>query len=137
MRYRSAGLSLLEFLIVASCISLIAAVVVPAYQAGKARDLVPDLVQSASSRKDAIQIAIDSQLVDDLSDLDAGRYGIPDDVMPTATQHGAQVVDGRITMVWKLDSTYLQGTTYELTAAEPVTPVYWNTGGSCKAAGYC
>lgn len=137
MKYKSEGLSFLEFLIAAGCVSLIAAVTVPAYQAEKARDLFPDLVLSAAPRMEAIQNAIDSRLVSDLSGLDAGRFGIPEDIMPTPTQHGAQVVDGHITMIWKLDSTYLQGTTYELIATEPMSPLYWSTGGTCKAAGFC
>jgi type II secretory pathway pseudopilin PulG len=137
MRRRSKGLSFLELLIITSCISLVAAVALPAFQMQKGRELIPELVLAAASRIEAVENAIEAQRVTELSELDAGMHGIPPNEVPTATRHGAQVVDGRITMVWKLDSTFLQGTTYVLSANALQSPIFWESGGSCVASGYC
>ncbi len=83
------GMTFLEILIVAACISLIMSVVVPAYQASMGSERIESLALSASTRVEAIKQAVEGG-VTDLASLDGGAFGIPADLPATATLHGSQ-----------------------------------------------
>ena len=131
------GMTLLEFLIVAACISLIMSVVVPAYQSSRGSERIQDLALSATSRIKAIEEAVELHGVEDYDSLDGGAFGIPVNLPATATLHGASVTNGKIVLTWKNDATLMDGITYTLRPLKLAIPLNWDIGGSCVIRGYC
>ncbi|MCB1669626.1 MAG: hypothetical protein R3F41_17835 [Gammaproteobacteria bacterium] len=131
------GMTFLELLIVAACISLLMSVVVPAYQASLGTDRIDNLALSADTRVKAIERAIARQGVDEFDRLNGGSLGIPVNSPATSTLHGAQVTNGEIVMTWKNDASFMQGVTYTLRPQKLSTPFKWEVGGSCVIRGFC
>ena len=131
------GFTLIEILIVVAIIGILSTIALPAYQNYSNRAAFSQLVQAVTSRKTAVEFAIQTQSLLALGDLDGGSFGIPTDVVAAAATHGAAVIDGTIIMTWQDDGTDLAGVTYTLTAGGITPPVLWTKGDTCLTNGIC
>lgn len=131
------GISLLEFMVIAACISLMMSVIVPAYRSSKGSERIEDLALSASSRVAAIEEAVERYGIKDFDSLDGGAWGIPENTPVTSTLHGMSVTNGEIVMTWKNDATFMHDITYTIRPRKLALPLTWDVGGSCVIKGYC
>ena len=134
---KTQGFTLIELMIVVAIIGILAAVALPAYQNYSNRAAFAELVLAVTPRKTAVELAIQTRSPSALADLDGGSLGIPTDDAAGVAQHGAEVLNGVITMTWQNDGGDLDGTTYTLTAGGITPPVQWTEGGTCLTSGLC
>ena len=135
---KTQGFTLIELMIVVAIIGILAAVALPAYHNYSNRAAFSELVLAVTPRKTAVELAIQTRCNGcALTDLDAGAFGIPNDVAVAATTHGASVANGVVTMTWQTDTSAMDGVTYTLTAGGVTPPVQWTESGTCLANGLC
>ena len=138
---KTQGFTLIELMIVVAIIGILAAIALPAYQNYSNRAAFSELVLAVTSRKTAVELAIQTRSPDAITALDGGSLGIPADVAAAADVHGSAVADGVITMTWRSTSggtaETMAGITYTLTAGGITPPVQWTESGSCLANGLC
>ena len=131
------GLALRKLVLFVAIIGILTTIAMPAYQNYSRRALFSELVLAVSSRKAAVELAIQTRNRLALTDLDGGSLGISANVSVNDTTHGGEVADGIITMTWRSDATDLDGVTYKLAADGVTAPVHWSKGGSCLDKGLC
>ena len=131
------GLTLRKLVLFVAIIGILTTIAMPAYQNYSRRAVFSELVLAVTSRKAAVELAIQTRNPFALTDLDGRLFGIPANVAVNDTTHGGEVADGVITMTWRSDSTDLDGITYKLAADGITAPVQWSKGGSCLDKGLC
>tara|TARA_B110000858_G_scaffold123794_2_gene141183 strand:- start:11673 stop:12386 length:714 start_codon:yes stop_codon:yes gene_type:complete len=91
----------------------------------------------ANPRKLAIEMGVRTKRISTMREITAGQLGIPRDVEQTDKEHGAQVADATIAMMWKNDASDLQGVTYILSLESMDYPFQWSVGGTCLEKDLC
>ncbi|PCJ24449.1 MAG: hypothetical protein COA96_09375 [SAR86 cluster bacterium] len=134
---KQTGFTLIELMIVTAIIGILVAVALPAYDLYRNRARFAEAILGIGFHRATILTQVHSDRFGNLSDIDAGSFGVPPTQAQTASTHGIDVVDGVITITWMADGTDLAGTTYTLAAQGINPPIVWVSGGSCLIGGYC
>ncbi|KAF7772029.1 type IV pilus assembly protein PilA [Pseudoalteromonas citrea] len=136
------GFTLIEVLIVVSIIALLTSVALPRYQLYLDRARFSEVVLATSLYKNSIETIFLSGRTRDLTELDGGKLGIPnndsDQVLPHRYIETASVTDGVIRIESNITSNN-QRVTYILTpsVSSAGNTLTWQVSGTCKDAGLC
>lgn len=136
-QHTQTGFTLIELMIVTAIIGILVSVALPAYDLYRNRARFAEAILAIGFHRAAIITQSQSDRFGDLTDVDAGAWGIPQTQVQAATTHGINVVDGLITVTWMADGSNLAGVTYTLQADGITPPIRWTAGGSCMQLGYC
>lgn len=96
-----------------------------------------ELVDMVEPIQDTIEAALLSERAVDMSFLDSGEAGLPDEVLVSEQAHGISVIDGQIIATWMKDESDLDGVTYILTPKIEDGEVEWATTGTCGGKNAC
>ena len=130
-------------MIVIAIIGILASVAVPAYTTYVKRAQFADVILAATAFKRPSDVASQSDRVSDVLDLDAGQFGIPDNITSgnAVSQHVASVtmLNGIITAVGSAD---LDNAVYQIAATLQASGgLRWTANesvtNSCFSLGYC
>ena len=139
------GFTLIELMIVIAIIGILAAVALPAYQTYTKKAKFAEVISAATPYKTAIALAIQKNSPScrasatatavELTDLDAGKCGIPPAAGASGVITSVTVADGVITVT---PTDEISATaTYTLKALSVTPPVPWEEGGECLTEGFC
>lgn len=142
------GFTLVELMIVVAIIGTLATIALPAYNHYTERTKFAELPMAATPYRNAIELAVQVNGLNDLSDLDSGTYGIPNAPQARGYVGSITVSQGIITVtsqnIGDTDITYVLTPTLSSTTNEDGDEVNvsgridaWQVSGTCLNAGFC
>lgn len=104
------GFTLIELMIVIAIVAILATIAIPSYQSYTKKAAVTELIQASAPYKSAVELCL--YQTENLSDCDATKNGIPEDLANVGKVLSLKVKDGVITVSGKDN---LKGIKYVLT----------------------
>ncbi|MBL6754582.1 MAG: hypothetical protein ISP89_09905 [Pseudomonadales bacterium] len=96
-----------------------------------------ELIDMVEPIKGTMEAALLSETDVDITLLDSGEAGLPNEVLVSGQAHGISVIDGQIIATWKKDDSDIDGVTYILTPEMEDGGVEWAITGTCGGKNAC
>lgn len=121
-------------------IGILASLMLPSYQQYLKKARFTEVVLATAAHKTAVETAIQTQLVTDLTQLKSGRFGIPKDMTKERGHLASLTVENG--QIIAQGNEVVDSLTYVLSPAvdaegQITYPLEWQISGSCVTEGLC